>query len=88
MTDPNPRHLALASLIRDALTLSDNLRLFDVSIGLDQALNRLVDLDPSGTIEPMPFDLDEHERATSSLPCFETADDAGQEDGSSFTTAD
>lgn len=58
MIEPDPSHLELAALIRGALVLSDRLDLLDVSIGLDSALINLAARDPSGTIQPMPFDLD------------------------------
>ena len=58
MAEPDASHLELAALIRGALVLSDRLKLRDVSIGLDIALNKLAAQDASGGIQPTPYDLD------------------------------
>jgi hypothetical protein len=60
MPEPDASHLELATLIRGALVLSDRLKLRDVSIGLDVALNKLAARDSSGTIQPVRYDLDDY----------------------------
>ena len=77
MPEPDPAHVELAALIRGALVLSDHLRLLDVSIGLDEALNRLAERDVSGTIARQPFDGDDFERLFSpDLPTRSALGDA------------
>lgn len=47
----------LGALIRAALVAADGLALPRIAIDLDSALNQVVALDETGTIEPQPFSL-------------------------------
>lgn len=55
--------LALGTLVRGALVEADRMGLLDVAIILDSALNRLVALDPTGRVMPVPFEYHEEEDA-------------------------